>query len=75
MNSFQKGLCVGSAAGLAGMSAYLTTQAARRQLDRGLARVERAASEAQHVLNSTAETLAHTQRAVRNIREAVTPTH
>jgi hypothetical protein len=73
MNSFLKGLTVGTASGFAATTGYLATQAARRRLDRGLARVEEVASEAQQALDSTRDTLRHTQQAVRGIRETIAP--
>jgi hypothetical protein len=73
MNSFLKGTTCGTALGLTAMSMYLAAQAARRRLDHGLARVEQVASEAQQALDSTRETLEHTQQAVRGIRDAVSP--
>jgi hypothetical protein len=73
MNSFVKGVSIGTATGLAAMTAYLATQAARRSIDRSLERVEQVAGQAQEALDSTRDTLAHTQRAVRGIRDAVGP--
>jgi hypothetical protein len=62
MSSFVRGMGIGIATGLSATAVYLGTQAARRGVDRSLARVEEVAGEAPAALDGTREARGHTAR-------------
>jgi hypothetical protein len=73
MNSFVKGVSIGTATGLTATAAYLATRALRVSLDRALARAEQVAREAEQALDRSRQALQHTEQAVHGIRETVAP--
>jgi hypothetical protein len=71
MKTFIKWTAISAAAVTGASFAYALVLAARRRLDEGLARAEQVTEDASRVLAGAQETLAQTERTVRNLRGVV----
>ena len=59
------------AAGAAAWAAYWVVSEVRMRMDRGLAQAERVTEEARQALERTQDALAHTERAIKGVRQTV----